>query len=86
MPNYYSKVTYSQFGEDILIGSILHKLKFKGKGFFIDVGAYHPYKFSNTYKFYLDGWSGINIDPTPYKTTLFDFFRSRDIKFKFWSF
>ena len=27
--------------------------------------AHHPQRFSNTYKFYLKGWRGINIDAMP---------------------
>ena len=32
-------------------------------GFFVDVGAHHPRRFSNTKFFYDLGWSGINLDP-----------------------
>ncbi len=79
IPHHHSNLSYSQYGEDILIDSILNKIKFKENGRYIDVGAYHPFKFSNTYKFYLKGWNGINIEPTPYKTELFEFSRGRDI-------
>jgi FkbM family methyltransferase len=34
-------------------------------GFYVDVGAHHPSRFSNTYYFYLRGWRGINIDAMP---------------------
>jgi hypothetical protein len=34
-------------------------------GFFIDIGAHHPFRYSNTYMFYKKGWRGINIDATP---------------------
>jgi len=40
-------VHYSQFGEDIVLRELLKK-EYK-KGFFVDVGCYHPKKFSNTY-------------------------------------
>lgn len=49
------------------------------KGFFIDVGAHHPYRFSNTMYFYKRGWKGINIEPTPTVIKLFRLFRKRDI-------
>ena len=48
-------------------------------GFFVDVGAHHPQRFSNTYYFYLKGWSGINIDAMPGSMKIFDDLRSRDI-------
>ncbi len=37
----------------------------KSNGFYVDIGAHHPRRFSNTYFFYRNGWSGINIDPNP---------------------
>lgn len=81
IPDFYAQTSYSQFGEDILIESIFKKINysFEENGLFIDVGAYHPYKFSNTYGLYLKGWRGINIEPTPFKIGLFDIFRPEDI-------
>ena len=49
------------------------------KGFYLDVGAYHPYRFSNTMYFYQNGWSGINIEPSPDAMKLFEQHRKRDI-------
>lgn len=48
------------------------------KGFYVDVGAHHPTRFSNTYFFYLNGWRGINIEPTPGTSRLFNRYRPRD--------
>jgi len=53
--------SYSQFGEDIML-SYLFRSKV-GQGKYIDVGANHPKILNNTYKFYLDGWRGVNIEP-----------------------
>lgn len=64
--NDHSAQFYSQGGEDaILYGIFLKKLQSGKKGFFIDVGAYHPIIHSNTYRLYLNGWRGINIDANP---------------------
>ena len=49
------------------------------KGFFVDVGAFHPVKYSNTYHFYKKGWSGINIDAAPGSMAAFASLRPRDI-------
>jgi FkbM family methyltransferase len=49
------------------------------KGFYVDVGAHHPYRFSNTNFFYKKGWRGINIEPTPEGIKAFNIFRRRDI-------
>jgi FkbM family methyltransferase len=51
----------------------------KMSGFYVDVGAFHPTLFSNTYFFYLNGWQGINIEARPGSKTLFDKVRPRDI-------
>ena len=48
-------------------------------GFYIDVGAHHPKRFSNTYFFYKMGWQGINIDAMPGSMEIFRRQRPRDI-------
>lgn len=49
------------------------------RGFYIDVGAHHPKRFSNTYYFYRRGWRGINIDARPGSMEEFNRARPRDI-------
>jgi FkbM family methyltransferase len=56
------QVSYSQQGEDL---TILRLLGYKSNGFYIDVGAFNPVKYSNTHLFYKNGWRGINIEPNP---------------------
>jgi FkbM family methyltransferase len=51
----------------------------KMSGFYVDVGAFHPTLFSNTYFFYLNGWQGINVEARPGSKQLFDKVRPRDI-------
>lgn len=48
-------------------------------GFYVDVGAHHPVRFSNTYLFYRQGWRGINIDAMPGSMASFRRYRPRDI-------
>ena len=67
---------WSQEGEDILLDRIFGSKK---NGFYIDVGAHHPMRFSNTYLFYQKGWSGINIDAMPGSMKEFEKYRRRDI-------
>jgi len=52
-------------------------------GFYVDVGAYHPFRFSNTYFFYKKGWRGINIDATPGCMRLFNKIRQRDLNLEY---
>ena len=72
----YAVKTYSQEGEDMILRRIFSE---KINGLFVDVGAHHPKRFSNTYYFYKRGWSGINIDAMPGSMRLFDLMRPRDI-------
>jgi FkbM family methyltransferase len=74
--NEYVNLSFSQEGEDLVLARI-----FEGKtnGFYIDVGAHHPMRFSNTFKFYLQGWRGINIDALPGSMVLFNQRRPEDI-------
>jgi FkbM family methyltransferase len=71
-----SKTIWSQYGEDIVLSWLfLHKKD----GFFVDVGAYHPKKLSNTYWFYERGWRGINIEPDIDSVKEFEKYRPLDI-------
>jgi FkbM family methyltransferase len=72
---YHRKVSYSLFGEDIVLKTFLGKKK----GFYVDVGAHHPFMISNTAYFYKRGWHGINIEPSPNLIQPFKRSRSRDI-------
>ncbi len=77
--NHYSKFSrksYSQFGEDLVLSTFVNTTK---RGFYLDIGAYHPFKFSNTYFYYKKGWSGINIDAKPGSMAIFKKKRNRDI-------
>jgi FkbM family methyltransferase len=71
----YSNRSFSQEGEDQILERIFENQK---NGFYIDIGAHHPIKFSNTFRFYLRGWNGINIDAMPGSMKLFNAIRKRD--------
>ena len=54
--------SYSERYEDVIIDSVLGN---KDTGVYLDIGAYDPYKLSNTKRFYDRGWRGCNIEPNP---------------------
>ena len=66
--------SHSQFGEDIFLLKYFNKRK----GFFIDLGCHHPFRYNNTFKLYKLGWRGINIDLNQISIDLFDFMRPKD--------
>lgn len=70
-----SRKTFSQFGEDIFITSFFEK-NFIGQ--YVDLGAYHPMKLSNTYLLYKKGWTGSNVDLNPVSIDLFNIARKKD--------
>lgn len=70
-----SKRSWAQEGEDILFERLYPGVE---RGFYVDIGAHHPLRFSNTYRLYRRGWSGINVDPLPGSRRRFDLARPRD--------
>ncbi len=71
-----TRLCYSQEGEDMILERFFEG---KEKGFFVDIGAHHPIRFSNTYHFYKKGWRGINVDATPGSMNAFKAIRPDDI-------
>ncbi len=67
--------SYSQEGEDMILRRLFEK---QSDGFYVDVGAHHPKRFSNTFIFYSKGWKGINIDAMPGSMKAFNKQRPRD--------
>jgi FkbM family methyltransferase len=71
----HAGITYAQEGEDRILSRLLDG---QNSGFYVDVGAHDPRRFSNTYLLYLAGWSGIAIDPNPAAAEAFRQIRPRD--------
>ena len=72
----HARLSFAQEGEDLLLDKIFSG---QAEGFYVDVGAHHPTKFSNTCRLHQRGWRGLNIDPRPGTKELFDAARPRDI-------
>jgi len=68
--------SYSQEYEDLFLLDI-----FKGKtnGFYVDVGSFDPYAYSNTALLHKKGWKGINIDASSKSINEFNLHRPNDI-------
>jgi FkbM family methyltransferase len=71
----HAVVSYSQEGEDLVLLRLFERRR---EGFYVDVGAHHPMRFSNTCIFHERGWRGINIDPDPTAIALFQKCRPDD--------
>ena len=70
-----NKKTFSQFGEDIIVSDYFGN--FVGK--YVDIGSYHPIKYSNTALLHKKGWTGINIDLNKTSIDLFNSCRKNDL-------
>jgi FkbM family methyltransferase len=58
----FHKISFSQEGEDRILK---HLFQGKKDGFYVEIGAHHPQRYSNSQLFYLNGWKGINVDAMP---------------------
>lgn len=55
------KVTFSQDGEDLALLFLVSQ----SPGRYLDIGAHHPDRFSNTRMLYDRGWRGVNVEANP---------------------
>lgn len=69
------KFSFSQYGEDIVIR---RQFPHGVAGFYVDIGAFHPYRFSNTAMLWIAGWNGVNIDANPATVAAFQRVRPAD--------
>jgi FkbM family methyltransferase len=76
LPGGFGRTSFSQEGEDLILERIFER---DARGIYVDVGAHHPRRFSNTYLLYRRGWSGVNIDATPGSMRAFRRDRPRDV-------
>lgn len=79
--NEWSRTSYAQQGEDLVAFRLLRtrcNIGLSQRGFYVDIGAFHPVKDSNTMFLYKRGWSGICIDPQRACIEAFANIRPRD--------
>ena len=72
---FLKKKSYSQFSEDLEIKKFFTS---NYNGIYVDIGCYHPTKFSNTALLYQNGWRGYNIDINKLSVDLFNIARPND--------
>lgn len=76
--NPYSKLSYSQCGEDLIVQYIFN-LRQVQRPSYIDIGANHPHCLSNTALFYQRGSRGINIEANSQLIKIYKYHRPKDI-------
>lgn len=75
------KKSYSQAGEDAIVWAAAADDDAL-KGVYVDVGANHPSRLSNTYLFYRRGFKGIVVEPTERLLQLHRLIRPDDIQIR----
>lgn len=60
----FLEFSYSQEGEDLVLSRFVESFG-NFPTTYIDIGAHHPKRFSNTYFYYLKSWKGLCVDPIP---------------------
>jgi FkbM family methyltransferase len=73
-----AQASYSQFGEDLIVGYLFHSLG-QEQPTYLDIGANHPKFISNTYYFYRAGSRGVLVEPNPRLCKLLRSARPRDV-------
>ena len=76
-PSLYSRLSYSQCGEDLIIDFVARQCGIDIQNYF-DIGANHPFHYSNSYLFYARGAAGICVEPIPFLAQEFAAARPRD--------
>ena len=73
---YKKRVSYSQWGEDLCILDFFNKVNCKKV--YVDIGCFHPSKYSNTKLLFDNGWRGYNFDINQYSIDMFKISRPND--------
>lgn len=73
-----AKHSYAQSGEDLIVDFIAKAMQIEDISY-LDIGAHHPTKFSNTYLFYKQGFQGVLVEPDPELMASIRAARPRDV-------
>ena len=80
IPRVFSlKNSYSQCGEDLIVAFLLDSMDGPRARTYLDLGANHPFKLSNTAHFYRQGGRGILVEPDPYLAKVLSRARPKDV-------
>ena len=73
-----AKHSYAQAGEDLIVDFAAQAMQID-EVTYLDIGAHHPTRYSNTYLFYKRGFQGVLVEPDPELTASIRRIRPRDI-------
>lgn len=76
----YVFIDGGQLGEEQILNSFFHDVN---DGYYVDIGAYDPFVYSNTLNLHAKGWSGINVEAGMNRLKAFYYARPNDINLNF---
>jgi len=77
--------SYGSYGEDALLNGVMQHLSWVmntnlfDKKTYLDVGAFHPVMYSNTFFLHRRGWTGTLVDPNPHYNQVIKETRPNDL-------
>ncbi len=79
---FYRFTSFSQQGEDLILYHLFLGFPEIKNPVYLDIGANHPFRFSNSAKFYFSGSKGFLVEPDPELAQLLRKKRKRDTVFE----
>ena len=73
----YTRRSFAVNGEDVMMANLWVRVK-SGAPSYLDIGAYDPIAYSNTYLFYESGGCGVLVEPNPARWERLSKMRPRD--------
>jgi hypothetical protein len=76
---FISRRSYAQNGEDLLAAQFFRRIGLS-RGYYVDIGCFHPHWISNTKLLHDQGWSGLGVDVDPFKVRLYRLVRGSRVR------
>jgi hypothetical protein len=76
---FISRRSYAQNGEDLLAAQFFRRIGLS-RGYYVDIGCFHPHWISNTKLLHDQGWSGLGVDVDPFKVRLYRLVRGSRVQ------
>jgi len=76
---FISRRSYAQNGEDLLAAQFFRRIGLS-RGYYVDIGCFHPHWISNTKLLHDQGWSGLAVDVDPFKVKLYRLVRGARVR------
>jgi hypothetical protein len=76
---FISRTSYAQNGEDLVVSQFF-RCSGVNRGYYVDIGCFHPRWISNTKILHDQGWSGMGVDIDQFKVKLYRLVRGSRVR------